>query len=85
VLTEALGIEVGRYRSDLAFPSFFQHVNVAALCTAICDWTIAQMPCGAMDLGQLVCDSKTLRGSIEQVVTRSVGGYSEEQQRRRRC
>jgi len=38
---------------------------VAALCTAIRDWTIAQMPGSAADLDQLVCDGKTLRGSIE--------------------
>jgi hypothetical protein len=29
------------------------------------DWTIAQIPGGAADLDQLVCDGKTLRGSIE--------------------
>jgi hypothetical protein len=40
-------------------------VEVPALCTAIRDWTIAQMPCGATDLDQLVCDDKTLRGSYE--------------------
>ena len=36
-----------------------------ALCAAIRDWTIAQIPGGAADLDQLVCDGKTLRGSIE--------------------
>jgi hypothetical protein len=40
-------------------------VDVAALCAAIRDWTIAQIPAGAGDLDQLVCDGKTLRGSIE--------------------
>ena len=40
-------------------------MDVAALCSAIRDWTIAQIPCGAADLDQLVCDGKTLRGSIE--------------------
>ena len=44
---------------------FFQQVDVAALCTAIHDWTLAQFPGGATDLDQLVCDGKTLRGSIE--------------------
>ena len=38
---------------------------MAALCAAIRDWTIAQMPGGAADLDQLVCDGKTLRGPIE--------------------
>ena len=35
------------------------------MCAAIRDWTIAQIPSGAVDLDQLVCDGKTLRGSIE--------------------
>jgi hypothetical protein len=38
---------------------------VAALRAKIRDWTIAQVPNGATDLGQLECDGKTLRGSIE--------------------
>jgi hypothetical protein len=65
VLTEALGIELRRFPSDSAFRYFFQQVDVAALCSAIRDWTIAQIPGGAADLDQLVCDGKTLRGSIE--------------------
>jgi hypothetical protein len=40
-------------------------VDVAAVCAAIRDWAIAQIPGGATDLDQLVCDGKTLRGSIE--------------------
>ena len=65
VLTEALGIELRRYPSDSAFRYFFHQVDVAALCAAIRDWTIAQIPVGAADLDQRACDSKTLRGSIE--------------------
>ena len=65
VLTEALGIELRRPPSDSAFRYFFRQVDVAALCAAIRDWTIAQIPDGAADLDQLVCDGKTLRGSIE--------------------
>lgn len=65
VLTEALGLELRRPPSDSAFRYFFRQVDVAALCTAIRDWTIAQIPGGAADLDQLVCDGKTLRGSIE--------------------
>jgi hypothetical protein len=38
---------------------------VAALRAKIRDWMIAQVPSGTTDLGQLVCDGKTLRGSIE--------------------
>ena len=65
VLREALGIELRRPPSDSAFRYFFRQVDVAALCAAIRDWTIAQIPGGASDLDQLVCDGKTLRGSIE--------------------
>jgi hypothetical protein len=65
VLTDALGIELRRPPSDSSFRYFFHQVDVAALCAAIHDWTIAQIPCGAGDLDQLICDGKTLRGSIE--------------------
>ncbi len=65
VLTEALGVELRRPPSDSSFRYFFQQVDVSALCAAIRDWTIAQIPRGAEDLDQLVCDGKTLRGSIE--------------------
>jgi hypothetical protein len=64
-LTEALGLELRRLPSDSAFRYFFRQVDVAAICTAIRDWTIAQIPDGATDLDQLVCDGKTLRGSIK--------------------
>ena len=65
VLTEALEIELRRPPSDSSFRYFFQQVDVVALCTAIRNWTIAQIPGSAADLDQLVCDGKTLRGSIE--------------------
>jgi hypothetical protein len=65
VLTEALGLELRRPPSDSAFRYFFRQVDTAALCAAIRDWTIAQIPGGATDLDQLVCDGKTLRGSNE--------------------
>jgi len=61
VLTEALSLELRRPPSDSSFCYFFQQVDVAALCTAIRDWTIAQIPGGAADLDKLVCDGKTLR------------------------
>lgn len=41
VLTEALGLELRRPPSDSAFRYFSRQVDVAALCTAIRDWTIA--------------------------------------------
>ena len=65
LLTEALGIGLMRPPSDFSFCYFFHQVDVAALCAVIRDWTIAQIPGGSADLDQLVCDRKTLRGSIE--------------------
>ena len=64
-LTEALGLGLWRSPSDSSFRHCFYQVDVAALCAAIRDWTIAQIPDGASDLDQLVCDGKTLSGSIE--------------------
>jgi hypothetical protein len=58
VLTEALGVELRRPPSDSAFRYFFRQVDVAAVCAAIHDWTVAQIPGGAADLDQLVCDGK---------------------------
>ena len=66
-LTSAQGIELTSPPSDSAFRYFFQQVDVAALCAAIRDWTIAQIPCGASNLDQLVCDGKIMRGSIEPI------------------
>ena len=64
VLGKELEIELRRPPSDSAFRYFFLQVDVTAICSAIRDWTIAQIPGGAADLDQLVCDGKTLRGSI---------------------
>jgi hypothetical protein len=72
VLTEPLGLELKRPPSDSAFRYFFLQVDVAAVCAAIRDWTIAQIAGEANDLDQLICDGKTLRGSIE----RTSGGGS---------
>ena len=65
VLTATLGIELRRPPSDSAFRYFLLQVDVASICAAIRDWTLAQIPGGAPDLDQLDCDGKTLRGSIE--------------------
>jgi len=72
VLTEVLRVELRRPPSASSFRYFFPQVDVAALCAAIRDWTIVQIPGGASDLDQLICDGKTLRGSIEA----SAGGRS---------
>jgi hypothetical protein len=68
VLTTALGLQLRRPPSDSSFRYFFQQVDVAVLCSAIRDWTIAQIR-GAADLDQLVCDGKTLRGSMERTAS----------------
>ena len=65
VLTDALGLGLKRPLSDSAFHYIFLQVDVAAVCAAIRDWTIAQIPGGTSDLDQLICDCKTLHGSIE--------------------
>ena len=65
VLTEALDLELRRPSLDSSFRYFFHQVDVAALCAAIHDWTIAQIRGGAADLDELVCDGKALRGSME--------------------
>ena len=65
VLTAALVLELRRPPCDSAFRYFVQHMDVAALCSAIRDWTIAKIPTGAADLDQLICDGKTLGCSIE--------------------
>ena len=44
-------------------------MDVASICAAIRDWTLAQIPGGATGLDQLACDGKTLRGSIEATAT----------------
>ncbi len=65
VLTDALGLELRRPPSDSAFRYFFRQVDVTALCAAIGDWTLAQIPSDAADIDRLICDGKTFRGSIE--------------------
>ena len=65
VLGEQLGLKLLRPPSDSAFRYFFLQVDVVAICGAVRDWTIAQIPDGAADIDQLACDGKTLRGSIE--------------------
>jgi hypothetical protein len=54
-LTKSLGLELRRPPSDSAFRYFFLQVDVEALCAAIRDWTIAQIPGGATELDQLIC------------------------------
>lgn len=64
-VTEALGLDLRHPPSDSALFCFLLQVDVAALYADIRDWTIAQIPFGAVDLEQLVCGGKTIRGSVE--------------------
>ena len=64
LVSEVLGIELRSPPSDSTFRYFFRQVDVAAFSAASRDWTMAQIPSCAADFDQLVCDSKTFRGSI---------------------
>ena len=46
-------------------------MDVAEICRQLQVWMLSQIPDGAAGLDQLVCDGKTLRGSI---VATEVGG-----------
>ena len=70
VLAESLCVELKRPPSDSAFRYFFLQ-DVASICAAIRDWTLAQIKGGVTDLDQLVCYGKMLRASIEAT---AVGG-----------
>jgi hypothetical protein len=49
-MTEALDLGLRLLPSDSSFRYFLYQVDVTALCSAIRDWTIAQIPGGAADL-----------------------------------
>jgi len=67
MLTVLLGIELKLPPTDSAFRFFFLQVDVSDVCAAIRVCTIAQIPSGAADFDQLLCDCKTIRGSIEPI------------------
>jgi hypothetical protein len=50
VLPEALDLELGSPPSESSFRYFFNQVDIAALCAAIRDWTVTQIPGGGNDL-----------------------------------
>jgi len=64
-LIQALGLELRRPPTDSTFRYLFLQVDVAEICRQMKAWMLAQIPDGAGGLDQLVCDGKTLRGSIE--------------------
>ena len=46
-------------------------MDVTGLCAAIRDWKFAQIPGGAADFDQLICDGNALRGLIETTACRT--------------
>ena len=65
-LNQALGLELRRPPTDSTFRYMFLQVDVAEICRQLQVWMLTQIPDGATGLDQLVCDGKTLRGSIVQ-------------------
>ena len=65
-LTSALSIVSRRPLSDTAFRFFLRLVDVADPCAPIRYCIISLIPSAASDLGWLVTDGETLRGSLEQ-------------------
>jgi hypothetical protein len=63
VLTEPLSLQMRHPSSDSSFRYVFLQVNVATVCAAIREWTIARIPDGTADLDQLVCVPNTLQGT----------------------
>ena len=71
-LNQAFGLELKRPPTDSTFRYLFLQVGVAEICRQLQVWMLTQIPDGATGLDQLVCDGKTLRGSI--VATDGGGG-----------
>jgi hypothetical protein len=63
VLNELLGTDFAKAPSDSTFRLLLAQLDVAAFETLLRDWMAAQ-PAVAEGLDTLVCDGKTLRGSI---------------------
>ena len=75
VLTAVLGVELRQPPLDSSFRDCCRQGDVAALCAAIRDWTIVQIPGGAEDLDQLVlrhrgqtfCGIQVREGAVEPI------------------
>jgi hypothetical protein len=74
VLNQSLGLELRRPPTDSTCRYLFLQVDVAGICRQLQAWMLAQIRGGAKGLDQLVCDGKTLRGSI--VATEVTAGPS---------
>jgi hypothetical protein len=64
-LNQLLGTDLGKAPSDSTFRLLFQQLNVDQFSTLLRDWMAAQTGV-AEGLDMLVCDGKTLRGSIDE-------------------
>jgi hypothetical protein len=62
-LNELLGTDFGKSPSDSTFRLLLAQLDVPGFATSLRDWMVAQ-PGVAEGLETLVCDGKTLRGSI---------------------
>ena len=62
-LNELLGTDFGKSPSDSTFRLLLAQLDVTGFETLLRDWMAAQ-PCVAEELDTLVCDGKTLGGSI---------------------
>ena len=67
-LNELLGTDFGKSPSDSTFRLLLAQLNVAGFETLLRDWMVAQ-PGVAEGLYTLVCDGKTLRGSIDETAS----------------
>jgi len=65
LLNEVLGLEIGKPPSDSTFRYLFLQLDVEAFETLLLQW-MSQQPALADGVDSLVCDGKTLRGSIDQ-------------------
>jgi hypothetical protein len=63
-LNQALGLEYRRWPSDATFLYLFNKAQLQGFGQVLQAWMISQIPGGAEGLDQLVCDGKTLRGSV---------------------
>jgi hypothetical protein len=65
LVNEVLGLEIGKPPSDSTFRYLFLQLDVEAFETLLLQW-MSQQPALADGVDFLVCDGKTLRGSIDQ-------------------
>ena len=65
LLNEVLGLEIGKPPSDSTFRYLFLQLDVEAFEALLLHW-MSQQPALVDGVDTLVCDGKTLRGSIDQ-------------------